>query len=134
MELEQFRQARGPVVVLRLPHNFRDPLYAADAAPSTFCTDTRDERDPPLGEVFTDLPMPMPRCVICSMDGNDVVIAATADGRRIRWKDLDTVMLAVEQFNEDCARLGIMRPPMQELEPPVATPEVWHDGEPPAPQ
>jgi hypothetical protein len=115
------------VTIFRLPHNYRDPLYNVGEAPSTFCDDTRDEREPPQGTEFTTLPIPMPKCVIAVAGRDDVIIAATADGKRVPWQHIDTVMLAVMQFNEDCARLGIVHPPMQELEPP----EEWHDGEPP---
>jgi hypothetical protein len=48
------------------------------------------------------------------------VIAAQADNQRVRWRDLDVVVTAVEQFNADCAAAGITKlsplsPPEEEI-------------------
>jgi hypothetical protein len=56
--------------------------------------------------------MPMPQLLLATTDHDGRVIAAQADDQRVRWQDLDTVVMAVEQFNQDCARAGIRRPPL----------------------
>jgi hypothetical protein len=103
-----------PVIVLSLPHNFRLPLYQPGEAPDTF-GQPDDMTVPDTGEWAT-LPMPMPRVLSLTTDPLDRVIAARADGRRIRWQDLDTVCEGVRQFNEDCRRAGITSEPVAPYE------------------
>src|SRR5215469_12493526 len=92
-----------PVSISSMPHNYRGPLYRPGEAPDVFCEDIDYARIPNLGE-FATLPIPMPHCLMITTDAKGRVIAAEADGKRIRWKDLDTVVKGVEQYNADCVR------------------------------
>jgi hypothetical protein len=114
--------AMQPVNVFRLPHNYRDPLYDKGEAPETFCDETGEPRPPPFGSDFVDLPIRMPSCLIIHTDHDGRPIAVWADGARIRWKDIDCVVLAAEQYNRHLAEMGITAPP-----PPPTAPE---DAEP----
>jgi hypothetical protein len=113
-----------PVTVFSLPHNYRDPLYAPGEAPDSFCNDfTHPDRMAPFGSEFVDLPIPMPGCLMINTDAVGRPIAAWADGKRIRWKDLDIVVEAVRQFNVHCAQMGITKPspPASDEDAPDAT-------------
>jgi hypothetical protein len=96
-----------PVAVFSMPHNYRGPLYSPGEAPSTFCDDS-DYAAPPSD--FADLPMPMPQCLLITTDDRGRPIAAWADGRQIRWKNLDIVIEGVRQYNVYCAQMGIGTP------------------------
>jgi hypothetical protein len=101
-----------PVTVFVLPHNFRDEFYAEGEGPSFRRYAPGESRGPiPEGTVWLDLPAPMPACLVTITDDAGKVIAATADGKHVRWKDLDIVCIAVRQFNEDLARMGITPQP-----------------------
>ena len=95
-----------PCTIFSMPHNYRDPLYDEGDGPS-FCNDyERGEprrRAPQTGEWAT-LPIPMPESLIVFTGPDGRVIAASADGKRIRWADLDIVVKGVEQYNADLAR------------------------------
>src|SRR6516225_3073320 len=104
-----------PVVILSLPHNYRLPLYQPGEAPDTY-GDPADETVPDTGE-WASLPIPMPRVLTFVTDHLDRVIAGRADGKRIRWRDLDTVSEGARQFNTDCARAGIEPEPVSPFEP-----------------
>jgi hypothetical protein len=96
-----------PVVIFQLPHNYRDSLYEPGQAPSIFCDDPRDDLRSPFGNNFVDLPIKMPSCLIIHTDRDGRPIAAWANGARIRWRDLDTVVEGVRQFNVHCAQMGV---------------------------
>ena len=128
MDLDDWRRSGRPVTLFRMPHNFRDELYNEGEGPS-FChyADGEERRPAPISGAWGDLPIlpiPMPSCLMMFTDADGKVIAATADGKQIRWRDLDIVVTAVEQYNEDCARLGITERPPSLL-------EDENDGEPP---
>jgi hypothetical protein len=92
----------SPVNVIVLPHNFRDELYPEGEGPS-FCYDGTGVRPAPVMGGWATLPIPMPRCLVVTTDRDgETVIAATADGQQIRWKDLDIVVLGVRQYNQAC--------------------------------
>lgn len=95
------------VTIFILPHNFRDPLYDESEGPS-FCHDDYERSEPrrraPQSGEWATLPIPMPESLICTTDPDGRVIAATADGKRIRWADLDIVVAGVDQYNADLAR------------------------------
>jgi hypothetical protein len=98
-----------PVVIFALPHNYRDEIYPEGEGPS-FCHyyEPGEPRGPvPVGIEWAMLPMPMPTCLITIIDGDGKAIAAAADGKWVRWKDLRTVLTAVRQYNADCTRQGI---------------------------
>lgn len=94
------------VTVYSMPHNYRDPLYDEGEGPSFCHDDDRGEprRPAPHGGEWATLPIEMPECLMIFTDRDGRVIAATADGVRIRWADLDIVVRGVEQFNADIAR------------------------------
>jgi hypothetical protein len=94
-----------PVTIFCMPHNYRDELYNEGEGPS-FCHDyDRGEprRPAPRGEEWARLPIAMPESLLCTSDRDGRVIAATADGKRIRWADLDIIVKGVEQYNADLA-------------------------------
>ena len=125
MDLDDWQRSRRPVTLFRMPHNFRDELYDEGEGPS-FChyADGDKRRPAPISGAWANLPIPMPSCLMMFTDAEGKVIAAAADGKQIRWRDLDIVVTAVEQYNEDCARLGITERPPSLL-------EDENDGEPP---
>jgi hypothetical protein len=89
-----------PVQVLELPHNGRGKIYGPGEGPS-FPGEVDTLRAP---VPYANLPIPMPALLsVWTLD--DRVIAAWADDAQIRWQDLDTVVMGVEQYNEDCRRL-----------------------------
>jgi hypothetical protein len=87
-----------PVKIFSMPHNFRCALYRPGDAPDTFGDPAYT---PAMGE-FVDLPIPMPTCLMLTTH-NGQVVAARADGHRIKWADLDTVLRGVQQYNRDLA-------------------------------
>jgi hypothetical protein len=94
------------VSIISMPHNYRDELYSEGEGPS-FCHYNPGEprRPSPLGgDEWATLPIPMPEGLMLTTDRDGRVIAADADGRRIRWADLDIVVKGVEQYNRDVAR------------------------------
>jgi hypothetical protein len=103
-----------PVIILSLPHNHRLPLYQPGEAPDTY-GDPADETVPDTRE-WASLPIPMPRLLTLTTDHQGRVIAGQADGRRIRWRAIDIVVEGVQQFNADCARLGIVPEPVAPYE------------------
>jgi hypothetical protein len=92
-----------PVFIFSLPHNHRAPLYNEGEAPSMFDDPDGPHSPVPITGEWLTLPAPMPKSLML-YTVNDRVVAARADDRRVRWKDLDTVVLAVQQYNRDCAR------------------------------
>jgi hypothetical protein len=95
------------VRIFALPHNFRDEIYPEGEGPSFRHYESGEPRGPtPVGIEWATLPMPMPTCLITITDGDGKAIAAAADGRWVRWRDLRTVLTAVRQYNADCARQG----------------------------
>jgi hypothetical protein len=94
-----------PVTIFSMPHNFRDPLYNEGEGPS-FCRDYEEgepRRPAPRGGEWATLPIPMPECLMTTTDRDGRVIAATADGKRVRWADLDIVVTGIRQYNSDIA-------------------------------
>jgi hypothetical protein len=100
-----------PCMIVSMPHNRRDPLYSPGDAPDTFCNDRGEPRPSPFGANFADLPIKMPASLLAFTDSDGKVIAAWADGRRVRWRDLDTVVTGVKQFNVHCRQMGVTAPP-----------------------
>lgn len=105
-----------PVTIFELPHNFRDRLYAPGEAPDAFCDDPELATLYPYGHDFVDLPIPMPTCLFALTDRDGRVIAIPADGKRIRWADLDILLAGVEQYNADLARQGIRHEPHAQID------------------
>jgi|HubBroStandDraft_6_1064221.scaffolds.fasta_scaffold894220_1 hypothetical protein len=96
------------VAIFEMPHNYRDEIYdthGPGAGPS-LCADYEPgeaRRSAPSGGGWAKLPIVMPECLFIITDRDKRVIAATADGTRIRWTDLDIVVKGVEQYNADLA-------------------------------
>jgi hypothetical protein len=93
-----------PVIVVALPHNYRLPLYQPGEAPDTY-GDPAAETARDTSE-WASLPIPMPRCLVLTVDAEDRVIAARADGKRIKWADLDVIVRGVQEYNADLAHAG----------------------------
>jgi hypothetical protein len=98
-----------PVHVISMPFNGRCELYGSDGpgeGPHFPCEDDDEERGPgpfAYGQQWATLPILMPGCLTIFTDHEGRVIAAWADELQIRWKDLDTVVRGVEQYNADIA-------------------------------
>jgi hypothetical protein len=93
-----------PVTIFSMPHNYRDEIYNSGEGPSFVdYGEGEPRRLAPRGEWAT-LPIPMPECLMITTDHDGRTIAASADGKRIGWADLDVVVKGVEQYNADIAR------------------------------
>jgi hypothetical protein len=94
-----------PVWIFSMPHNYRDELYNEGDGPSFVEYEQGEQRRPsPSGRDVANLPIPMPECLLTFTDREGRVISAQADDKRIRWRDLDTVVTGVTQYNADVAR------------------------------
>jgi hypothetical protein len=96
-----------PVEIIALPHNYRGALYPTEADGPSF--DAEHETGEPRAAIdpppeWAVLPIPMPEQLTVFTDREGRVIAAWCDDRQIRWRDLDTVVTGIEQYNRDCAR------------------------------
>jgi hypothetical protein len=59
------------------------------------------------GVEFAVLPIEMPSCALLTTDAAGRVISIVCDGLQIQWRDIDTVLRGINQYNEDCrAREG----------------------------
>jgi hypothetical protein len=99
-----------PVSIISMPFNHRCELYDVDGpgeGPHFPSTDGPDEERGPGpsadGQLWATLPMPMPEVLTVFTDATGHVIAAWADDKQIRWRDLDTVVEGVDQYNADLA-------------------------------
>jgi hypothetical protein len=95
---------RGPVSVIVMPHNYRGEFYEPGEGPSFCSYDPGESRGSASDVVWATLPLKMPQTLIVFTDLDGRPIAAVADGLSIRWTDLDIVLTAVRQFNDDCRR------------------------------
>jgi hypothetical protein len=93
-----------PVGCFALPHNGRCEIYPDGERPR-LCRQGPEEAHYPARSdiVWLELPCPMPHSLFVITVGNRVV-AAWADGKQVRWRDLDTVTEAVRQYNADCGQ------------------------------
>jgi hypothetical protein len=93
-----------PVSIFSMPHNYRDELYNEGEGPSFSDYEQGEPRRPvPRGAEWATLPIPMPECLSTITDRDGMVIAAVADEKHIRWRDLDIVVTGVTQYNADIA-------------------------------
>jgi hypothetical protein len=102
-----------PVDIISLPFNYRTELYDEDgpgegphfAPPDDPPDDTNEKRGPgpsAFGQEWATLPIPMPEVLTVFTEAGGV-IAAWADEKQIRWRDLDIVVTGVVQYNADLA-------------------------------
>jgi hypothetical protein len=102
-----------PCAVFILPHNGRDELYQPADGPSTV-TDYEpgeERRSAVPAGAFVDLSIPMPKSMMVHTGPDGRPLAIWTDCGRIRWRDLDTVLAGVFEYNADLARQGIRREP-----------------------
>jgi hypothetical protein len=104
-----------PVHVVSMPFNGRCELYDSEGpgeGPYFPCDD--DDPDEPrgpgpsaYGQEWAILPIRMPETLTVFTDSAGRAIAAWVmtgeDSKQIRWKDLDTVVRGVEEYNADIA-------------------------------
>jgi hypothetical protein len=93
-----------------MPFNYRTELYDEDGpgeGPHFPPPDEPDEKRGPgpsaFGQEWATLPIPMPEVLSVFTDATGQVIAAWVDYLQVRWKDLDTVVTGVRQYNADLA-------------------------------
>jgi hypothetical protein len=100
-----------PANITSMPFNGRIELYDSEGVgegPHFPCEDDDpdEERGPgpsAYGQEWAMLPIPMPETLTVFTDHEGCVIAAWADDKQVRWKDLDIVVRGVEQYNADIA-------------------------------
>jgi hypothetical protein len=101
---------RIPVTIFKLPFNYRCEIYPIGEGPTLLDCAPGEERLPGIVREFVELPIPIPTQATIWTDEQGKPIACWADGKPIRWDDLDIFVTAIEQYNRRVAESGGREP------------------------